>query len=265
MAGLVLGTIALLFIGAAFQPERYKPILWTIIGLLVLGIAWQIIAIILRKKHARQVFAAIKERGLEDHINNFINRFSFELRSANVWAFRNHRVDWDRIKDLEKFLVDQGINLKKGKSGDVYSVLRYYIQRREEKLTNESIRREPQNFAALSGTEFEQLLYRLFESMGYAVQHIGQSGDQGGDLIINSAGERILVQAKCYRDWSTGNAAVQQVVGATKYYDCNKALVATTSHFTPEAVALAGANNVQLLPKERLQELLLEYLGESWS
>ncbi|MDI6820651.1 MAG: restriction endonuclease [Patescibacteria group bacterium] len=116
----------------------------------------------------------------------------------------------------------------------------------------------------LSGTDFEKLLYRLFEAMGYKVELVGHSGDQGGDLIANKEGERVLIQAKCYRDWSTGNAAVQQVVGAMNHYNCNKTIVVTTSHFTSEAIILAKDNKTELVSKERLQELLLKYLGESW-
>lgn len=88
---------------------------------------------------------------------------------------------------------------------------------------------------------------------------------RGGDLIANKDGERLLIQAKCYKDWSTGNEAVQQVVAAMKYYDCNRAAVITTSYFTPEAIVLAKVNNVELVPKQRLQEMLLKYLNESWS
>ena len=101
--------------------------------------------------------------------------------------------------------------------------------------------------------------------MGYAVQHLGGTGDQGGDLIVNKDRERILIQAKCYRDWKVGNDAVQQVVGAMKYYDCPKTLVVTTSTtFTPAAIALAKANNTELISKDRLTEMLMQYLHESW-
>jgi restriction system protein len=101
--------------------------------------------------------------------------------------------------------------------------------------------------------------------MGYVVELIGRTGDQGGDLVANKDGERILIQAKCYRDWSVGNDAVQQVVGAMKIYDCNKTMVITTSTtFTPEAHALAMANKTDLISKNELSTMLLKYLGESW-
>ena len=72
-------------------------------------------------------------------------------------------------------------------------------------------------------------------------------------------------QAKRYLDVSVGNEAVQQAVAAMKFYDCNKAMVITTSaNFTNEAIALAKANSTELVSKARLSELLLTHLQESW-
>jgi len=208
----------------------------------------------------------IRNKGQEDYIDNFISRFGFEGKKGKGWTFRNHFFEWERITDFEKVLREKGILLRHDeKQKDIFTILRHYIQKREEKLTRESIRKEPQKFVSLTGSDFEKLIYRLFQAMGYSVECVGKSGDQGGDLIANKDGERTLIQAKCYRDWSTGNAAVQQVVGAMKLYDCQKAMVVTTSYFTSEAIALAKANNTELVSKARLQELLMEYLQESWS
>ena len=215
----------------------------------------------MHKKHFNSLLDKLKNSGQEDYLKNFINRFGLEGGRGEGYVFRNHKFEWDRINDFKKILREKGVI---SNDKDIFALLRFYIQENEEKLTRESIHREPQKFGNLNGSEFEKLLYRLFEAMGYKTEWIGKSGDQGGDLIANKNGERILIQAKCYRDWSTGNSAVQQVVGAVKYYDCNKAMVITTSHFTNEAVALAKANQTELVFKERLQELLLKFLGESW-
>ncbi|MDP2966794.1 MAG: restriction endonuclease, partial [bacterium] len=222
---------------------------------------WREVKFRISQRHFNKILDNLKRVGQEEYLKNFINRFGFENKRSGGWSFRNRRFDWDRINDLKKILKEAGVT---SNEKDVFALLRFYIQENEEKLTRESIRKEPQKFTILSGAEFEKLLYRLFEAMGYKVELTGKSGDQGGDLIANKQGERILVQAKCYRDWSAGNAAVQQVVGAMRYYDCNKAIVVTTSHFTNEAITLAKANKVELISRERLQELLLQFLGESW-
>lgn len=214
-----------------------------------------------RRKHFNNLLHKLKSSGQEDYLKNFINRFGLENRKGEGWTFRNHKFDWDRINDLQKILREKGVI---SKEKDTFLLLGFLIQEKEERLTRESICKEPQKLASLSGSDFEKLLYRLFEKIGYEVELIGRSGDQGGDLIANRGGERILIQAKCYQDWSTGNMAVQQVVGAMRYYNCNQAMVITTSYFTSEAASLAKANKTELISKEQLQELLLKYLGESW-
>jgi restriction system protein len=214
-----------------------------------------------KKRYTNNLLKKIKEFGQEEYLRNFINRFGLEGGKKGGFSFRGHNFDWDRINDLKRIFREKKVI---SNEKDIFILLRHFIQEKEEGITRESIKKEVQKFSYLSGSDFEKLLNRLFEMMGYKVELIGRSGDQGGDLIANKDGERILIQAKCYRDWSTGNVAVQQVVGAIKFYDCGSAMVVTTSHFTREAISLAKANNVELISKEQLQELLLKYLGESW-
>lgn len=253
--------------------DKTDFVLWVIYGIVAAAVVSGVLIGFQRFKKKRKenylssLLVRVREKGQEDYIDNFINRFGHDGKKGNSFMVRDYSFAWERVNDLEKVLQEKGIELRhNGKQKDIYVLLRYYIQEKEESITRESIKNEPRKFAILSkdGSEFEKLLYRLFSAMGYKAQVIGRSGDQGGDLIANKNGERILIQAKCYRDWSTGNAAVQQVVAALKYYDCNKAMVVTTSHFTAEAMALAKANNTELISKERLQELLLQHLKESW-
>jgi HJR/Mrr/RecB family endonuclease len=166
------------------------------------------------------------------------------------------------IRFGEGFERGVALNLQEG-NRDIFAVLRLFIQEKEENLTRASIQKAPRLFSELRGDDFEKLVCRLFEAMGYAVQHVGRSGDQGGDAIANKDGERILIQAKCYRDWSVANDAVQQAVAAMKFYDCNKTMVITTN-FTKEAIGLAQANTTELISKPRLSELLVTHLGQVW-
>ena len=259
IAGLVI-----LWLIVRFWSNPWQFVVYTsAIAIVLVGLYFLVEEIVYRfkKRHLDAVITRLRNAGQEDYLKNFINRFGLEDRKTHGWSFRNHNFDWDRINDLKKIFREKRIT---SREKDIFALLRFYIQEKEESLTRESISKEPQKLAGLSGSGFEKLLYRLFEAIGYKVELIGHSGDQGGDLIANKEGERILIQAKCYRDWSTGNAAVQQVVGAMKLYDCNRAMVITTSHFTTEAISLAKANKTELVSKEQLQELLLKYLKESW-
>lgn len=244
---------------------------WLFYGLLVVAvligikIGWERLKSQRRQKRLDNLLDDIKEAGLEEYVQNFISRFGLEKRKGKVWNYRDYNFDWNRLDDFRKFLRDKGIKISLNNWNDTSLLLKYYIQDKEEKLTRESISVSPQKFSNLTAYDFERLVCRLFEAMGYSVQHIGKVGDQGGDLIANKGQERALIQAKCYSSFSVGNDAVQQAVAAKNHYNCNKAIVVTTSVFTLGAIELAKTNNVELVPKERLQEMLLRYLNESWS
>jgi restriction system protein len=108
---------------------------------------------------------------------------------------------------------------------------------------------------AMSGPEFEARLAALFADLGYSVTATGQRGDFGADLLLEGGGERLAVQAKRYAG-AVGIEAVQQVIGATRYYDADRALVVTNSTCTPAAVELATAHGVELIEREALVGLL---------
>lgn len=214
----------------------------------------------MRENKIANVLARVRDAQLEGEIQSFIDRFGFE-KGKNVWRCRNRSFDRNRINDLREDIKQKGVNLRED---ELDLILEKYIDEAERRLTIESLHKKSQKFSSLSGSEFEQLLYRLFEKMGYAVQLTGKAGDQGGDLVANKDGERILIQAKRYGDAPVSNDAVQEAVAARNFYQCTKAMVVTTSHFTAGAIELARANNVELVLKEQLQPMLLQYLQESW-
>jgi HJR/Mrr/RecB family endonuclease len=243
---------------------------WTVYGALAVIVIFVIAVAVAKLKTARKerylqkLLAAVRQAGMEDQLKNFFIRFGMgQDRSKNAWEYRNYKIDWKRFHEMEDILRGKGVRLEDNK--DLALLLRHYIDEREFSITSNSIQANTKNFRELNGPAFEALLLRLYEKMGYAVQHTGKTGDQGGDLVATKGGERLLIQAKCYQNISVGNDAVQQAVGARTFYDCNKAAVITNSEFTREAVELAKANNVELIAKARLQQLLLDNLSESWA
>lgn len=107
----------------------------------------------------------------------------------------------------------------------------------------------------MTGEEFEARLALLFSDMGAQVQHTGRRGDFGADLVTERDGVRTVVQAKRY-DGAVGIEAVQQVIGARRYYDAAKASVVTNSFLTPAALALARADGVEVVERDALVSLL---------
>lgn len=122
---------------------------------------------------------------------------------------------------------------------------------------------------ALSPTEFERLVLRLLEQMGYGrfggVEHSGRSGDGGIDGIISQDPlglDRIYLQAKRYApDQSVQRPAVQGFVGALMGAQGDRGVFITTSSFSSGARAEADRVNarVELIDGPRLAELMLRH------
>jgi restriction system protein len=271
LLGFIASVIVLCLLYVAFlyytnRAEYWRDI-WYFAGFAVVIVAVIIAGLVFlnrwRERKSEALFAALKQNDLEGYVKNFIDRFGVQKGKKTDWTFRGHSFDWQRLEDFRKVLNEKGMRLSTDKWDTTLALLKHYIQEKEERLTRESISILPKKFSELSGSDFENLLYRLFGAMGYAVQKTGKTGDQGGDLIANLSGQRIVIQAKRYTS-TVGNSAVQEAVAAQKYYDCNKVMVVTNSSFTKEAIELARVNNVELIGGAKLGELLLQNLKESW-
>ena len=105
----------------------------------------------------------------------------------------------------------------------------------------------PEAFDELTGVDFEVYLANLLQSRGFEnVTRTPATGDQGADLLARKDGRRIAIQAKRYKG-SVGNVAVQEIVGALKFYKADEGWGITSGTFTRSARALAQANGVRLV------------------
>ncbi len=112
----------------------------------------------------------------------------------------------------------------------------------------------------MSGAEFEEYLYEKFCSYGIEVEHTPLTKDFGADLIVTlEDGYRIAIQAKRY-DEKVGLSAVQEVVAALAYYECDRGMVITNSEYTDNTRILAEVNNVILWDRELLVRFFIEGL-----
>lgn len=107
----------------------------------------------------------------------------------------------------------------------------------------------------MNGIEFEHFLKPIFERKGYVTTVTQGSGDYGADLILRKGHKKYVVQAKRYSS-NIGVGAVQQVVGAIRYYRASGAIVVTNQYFTPAAIELAKVNKVRLIDRNKLAEMI---------
>ena len=75
--------------------------------------------------------------------------------------------------------------------------------------------------------------------------------------LIKKTGQSLAIQVKRYTG-KVGIKAVQEIISGTLYYKANKAIVATNSFYTGQAIKLAKAANVTLIDRTMLINLLTE-------
>ena len=205
-------------------------------------------------------------------INEVVDRQNYEtakskILSGNVEEQReiieaylnNYRSDDDLMLNvLAKILREKGFLVEDA------SKLKQAVIRVEEEIQVDSfenflfIKSEQNLFEdidRLNGYEFEQFLKELFTKMGYQVEQTKLSGDQGADLVVVKFGEKAVIQAKRFGG-KVGNKAVQEIMAAISLYKARKGIVVTNNYFTFAAVELANANNVQLIDRDALEELI---------
>ena len=111
---------------------------------------------------------------------------------------------------------------------------------------------------SMTGIEFECLLKDLFEKQGYTASLTSSSGDYGADLVCEKNGKTLIVQSKRYSG-TVGPKAIQEIIGAKNHYRASDAMVVTNSYFSKEASILAAENDVKLVDRDVLKNLILKF------
>jgi restriction system protein len=87
------------------------------------------------------------------------------------------------------------------------------------------------------------------------VRVVGGAGDLAADVLATTPdGRRILIQCKRYARGNTvGSDHVQRVNGTYRdIHHCQKAIIVTTSHYTTDAIRLAGRVGITLIDADGL-------------
>lgn len=108
----------------------------------------------------------------------------------------------------------------------------------------------------MTGKQFEIFLSVYYRKLGYDVTVTPSTQDYGADLILRKNGIKTIVQAKRSKT-PVSVRAVQEIVGAIKYYKADKALVITNNRFTENACNLARYNKVELWDRKKLIDFIV--------
>lgn len=109
---------------------------------------------------------------------------------------------------------------------------------------------------------FEAYIAALYTKQGYKVHLTPYSNDKGVDVVAIGLGENYLLQVK-QSNFLVGNDAVQEIYTAKNYYenkfnDKFKLLIITNSDFSSSAEILSNANQINLIKREHLENMILK-------
>jgi len=109
---------------------------------------------------------------------------------------------------------------------------------------------------SLTGIEFEELIKKQFEKLGFNTFSTPVSGDYGADIIIeNNNSTRFIIQCKRFKQ-KVNLKAVQEVVGALAHYNGDIGIVITNNSFLKSAINLAQSNDIELWDNFKLINFL---------
>ncbi len=132
-----------------------------------------------------------------------------------------------------------------------------------ERLRNQAKRADLKlsQLHTLTPEGFEEFVAELFEAMGYAVERVGGSGDEGADLLVRKSGLVGVVQCKYYSKGVVGSPELQKFLGTIHHTRSHKGFFVTTRTFTLAAEKFVAEHPIELIDGPRLVELVQDALG----
>lgn len=134
---------------------------------------------------------------------------------------------------------------------------------RAERLRHQAKRADLKlaQLATLTPEGFEEFVAELFEAMGYEVERVGGTGDEGADLKVKRRGMLAVVQCKYHTRGVVGLPELQKFLGTIHHTRSHKGFFVTTRTFTLAAEKFVAEHPIELVDGPRLVELVQEALG----
>lgn len=130
-------------------------------------------------------------------------------------------------------------------------------QERLSKIEKSNI--EANRLDQVSPQMFEALIGKLFEAMGYSVLQVGQTGDEGIDLLCRDAEHHLtVVQCKRYKG-KVGQPIVRDFYGALMHRNAKHGYLVTTGDFSAAAQSFATRKPITLVNGSLLRQMQSKY------
>lgn len=115
--------------------------------------------------------------------------------------------------------------------------------------------------STLTPEGFEEFVAEVFEAMGYEVDRVGGSGDEGADLRVRKKGLLAVVQCKYFTKGVIGSPDLQKFLGTVHHTKSHKGFFVTTRTFSLAAEKFVAEHPIELIDGPRLVELVQDAIG----
>ena len=161
----------------------------------------------------------------------------------------------ERLEEAERARVEaecRGLRDQVRDGRELADKLRLQGKRAELKLSQ---------LASLTPEGFEEFVGEVFEALGFEVEHVGGTGDQGVDLKVQRGGLLGIVQCKYFSRGVVGSPELQKFLGTIHHTKSHKGFFVTTRTFSLAADKFAAEHPIELIDGPRLVELVQEAMG----
>jgi restriction system protein len=115
----------------------------------------------------------------------------------------------------------------------------------------------PETQAALSWSQFEELVAEAYRRRGYTAEVTGRpSGDGGIDIVLHGRGEKALVQCKHWKVRQVGVARVRELAGVVAAEKADRGILVTSGRFTRDAEKFAEKSPIEMIDGPALAAMI---------
>jgi restriction system protein len=183
---------------------------------------------------------------------------------------RAERTRLDNTIDNATFKVDRYLprldGTERAQAGRALEAIRESVRRGRDEV--ERLRQQARRadlklkqLATLTPEGFEEFVAELFEALGYEVEQVGGTGDEGADLRVRRRELRAIVQCKYHSRGVVGSPDLQKFLGTIHHTGSHKGFFVTTRTFSLAAEKFVAEHPIELIDGPRLVELVAEALG----
>ncbi|MBS1494657.1 MAG: restriction endonuclease [Bacteroidetes bacterium] len=194
---------------------------------------------------------------------NYIKEKRFNYKQARQVCKHNiiggetlakcEKCKWDKIllerkKNNERIAIEKKKELNQ-KADDLR--LNEYKRLLKLKLTKQEY------LLSLQPNEFEDIVSKMFENLGYKVNKTPYTNDRGKDAVFFKNNRKFVAEYKKYKKENTiGRRALQIFFAAMQEEKAEKGFFVTTSDFKKTAIEYASTVNIDCINIDRLLKLM---------